>query len=177
MMPNENCLTQYDSWLTLKDGRKVFIRPIQQKDENLIIDLFKRLSPHSIYLRFLGQLNNLPKELLYQFTHINYNSDFALAGIIKEDGKDAIVGTSRYAYSSTDNVTELAVTVRDDWQHFGLGKLLLKRIVEIGKEHGIYRFGGMIEPRNKIIKQILLDLGYKVKYSLKEGAFQVEIFV
>lgn len=177
MIADENYPTQYESWFTLKDGREVFIRPILQTDENLIVDLFKKLSPHSIYLRFLGQLHDLPRDLLYQFTHINYHSDFALAGIIKEENQDAIVGTARYAYSSPDNHTELAVTVRDDWQHFGLGKSLLQRIVAIGKEHGIYCFGGMINPQNKIMMQMLAELGYKVEYSLRNGVFQVMIFV
>ena len=76
-----------------------------------------------------------------------------------------------------DNITDLAIAVRDDWQHFGLGKSLLKKIVDIGKEHGIIRFGGMMEAENKIIRQVLAELGYKVNYSLKSGFYQVEILV
>jgi len=177
MTSTENYLTQYESRLTLKNGREIFVRPIMQTDEHLIVNLFERLSPHSIYMRFLRGLPALPEDMLYRFTHINYTSEFALAGIIKEDGKDAIIAVARYAYTPHDNITDLAVAVRDDWQHFGLGKSLLKKIVEIGKEHGIYRFGGMIDPQNKLIMQILLELGYNVKYSLKSGFFQVEIQV
>lgn len=115
--------------------------------------------------------------MLYRFTHIDYSSEFALVGIIKEEGKDAIIAVARYAHTPHDILPDLAIAVRDDWHHFGLGKSLLKKLVEIGKEHGIYRFGGMIDPQNKIILQVLSELGYTVKRSMKNGFFQVEILV
>jgi acetyltransferase len=177
MTSTQDYPTQYESRLTLKNGQEIFLRPIMQTDEPLVIDLFNRLSTHSVYLRFLRHLQALPKDMLYQFTHLNYNSDFALAGIIQEDDKDAIIAVARYAYTPHDKLTELAIAVRDDWQHFGLGKPLLQKIVEIGKEHGIYRFEGMLDPQNKIIMRILVELGYQVTYSLKSGFYQVEILV
>ena len=176
-LKSSNYPTQYESWLTLKDGNKIFIRPIKQTDEHLVTDLFKRLSARSIYLRFLTRLGDLPEGMLYQFTHVNYSSEFALVGISKEDGRDAIIVIARYANSPKDNITELAVAVRDDWQHLGLGKTLLKKIVDIGKENGIYRYSGMMDTENKVIIKILLELGYKVKYSLRGGFYEVEILV
>jgi len=174
---NNNYPTQYESWLTLKNGSTVFLRPILHSDEHLVIDLFKRLSPDSVYMRFLRHLHSLPEDMVYQFTHINYSSEFALVAIIEEDEKGKIIAIARYTYSPNDNITDLAIAVRDDWQHLGLGKPLLKKIIQIGKEHGIFRFGGMIAPQNRIIRQILLELGYKVNYSMRSGFFQVEILV
>jgi acetyltransferase len=177
MTAAENYPAQYENRLTLKNGGEIFVRPIRQTDEQLIVDLFKKLSDRSIAFRFLRRLDVLSQDMLHQFTHINYNDQFALAGIVAEDGRDAIVAVARYSYSPQDNSAELAIAVRDDWQHLGLGKLLLKQVVEIGKEHGIYRFGGMIDPRNRIIMKVLVDLGYKVDYSLRSGVFEVEILV
>ena len=113
--------------------------------------------------------------MLHSFTHINYDSEFALVAVIQEDGKDAIIAVGRYAYDSKDDLADLAVAVRDDWQHLGLGKSLLARTVAIGKEQGISRFKSMMDAQNKIMRQILLELGYEVKYSLRSGFFEVEI--
>lgn len=173
----EKSPTQYESRAMLKNGEEVVIRPVWPTDEQLIVDFFNRLSPHSINLRFLRRLDVLPRELLHRFTHVDYNHEFALAGIVEEEGKHAIIATARYLYMPEDNLTELAVAVRDDWQHYGLGKLILQNVVEIGKENGISRFGGMIDPQNKIIMKILTDLGYEVKYFFRSGVFQVEIRV
>lgn len=179
---SEKYPAQYESFITLNNGAEIFLRPIKETDQPLILDLFNRLSADSVYLRFLRRLQDLPQEMLYQFTHLNYSSNFALAALVAEAGRDverayAIVAIARYAYDPHDNVTELAIAVRDDWQHLGLGKPLLKKIVDIGKEHGIYRFGGMIDPRNRIIMRMLSELGYQVKYDLKDGIFEVEILV
>lgn len=175
MTITKNYPAQYEEWFTLKNGKKIFIRPIMETDENLVIDFFERLSPQSLYLRFLTQLRALPEYMLYRFTHIDYKSEFALVGMFKENGKDAIVAIARYANTPHDNSTDLAVAVRDDWQCLGIGKALLKKVVDIGRENGIYRFEGMIHPDNKLIMQILLDLGYKLKYSPE--SFQVDIIV
>ena len=175
MNSDENYPIEYESTLLLKNEREVFIRPIMQTDDQLVIDLFNKLSRHSIYLRFLRYLNALPVDMLHRFTHIDYNSDSALVGVIKEDDREAIIAVARYLGATEDNITELAIVIRDDWQHLGLGKALLKRIVDIGREHGICRYTGMLDPENNLIRQILMELGYKVNYDLKSGMYQVEI--
>jgi len=164
---NEAYPSHYESRLTLKNGKEIFFRPILKTDGPLLVDLFNKLSPQSVYFRFLRPLHTLPEELIYHFTHINYESAFALVAVIKEDGKDTIIAVGRYAYDPQDKVTDLAVAVRDDWQYLGLGKSLLSKIITIGKENGISRFVSMISPQNDVIRQTLQNLGYEVKYSFR----------
>jgi acetyltransferase len=168
---------EHEGWLTLKDGRKIFTRPVLPTDGPLLVDLFNKLSPQSVYLRFLSNLPSLPENWVYRFTHVDYKMDFALLGLVQEDGKDAVIAVGRYAYDVHTHLTDLAVAVRDDWQHLGLGKSLLAKIVDIGKTNGISIFESLIAPQNEVIKAILTDLGYKVTYSLRSGFFLVEIHV
>jgi GNAT superfamily N-acetyltransferase len=174
---NEGYPVQYENRLTLKNGRTVFIRPILQTDGHLIVDLFNKLNDDSIYLRFLTPLNALPEDLLFRSTHIDYNKNFALAAVIQEHEKDAIIAVCRYGYDPKDNTTDLAIVVRDDWQHNGLGKLLLGEIFAIGKEHGISGFVSVIDSTNKIIKHIIRELGCEAKYSYINGSTKVTIAV
>jgi acetyltransferase len=174
---NEGYPHQYESWLTLKNGREVFLRPILETDQPLLVDLFNKLSYNSKRLRFLGYFSALSEDMLFHFTHVDYDSTFALVGIIKEDGKDAIIAVGRYAYDPDEHTTDLAIVVRDDWQHHGLGKSILVKIISIGKRHGIPRFVSLIDPENSIIKKILSEIGYEVKYSLKSGSIIAEILV
>ena len=142
---------QYESRLKLKNGAEVFLRPVMPADSQLIVDLFNKMSPRSIYFRFLRNLNALSKNMICKFTHVNYNND------------------------SDEDITDLAVAVRDDWQHLGLGKTLLKKVVDIAKEHGISRFTCMMDSRNHTIKSILSALGYNVQYFSENGVSRVEI--
>lgn len=84
---------------------------------------------------------------------------------------------ARYGYDPREKITDFAVVVRDDWQHLGIGKYLLTKILSIGKEQGISRFVSILDPDNHTMKQIVRNLGYPVKYSYKGGATQVDVFV
>lgn len=161
----------------LRDGRAVWLRPILQTDEYLIVDLLNKLSPDAIYLRFLRPVHTLPEELLHHLTHINYTTNFALAAVIEEDGRPALVAVARYGYDPTERVTDFAIVVRDDWQHGGLGKFMLARLFAIGREHGISRFVSVIDSTNRAMKQVLRELGLPVKYSYKGSATQVDVLL
>lgn len=166
---------QYESRLTLKNGREVLLRPVMRTDGHLLVDLFNRMSPQSRYLRFMTNLHALSEEMLYHFTHVDYEKEFALVGAIREDGNDAIIAVGRYARDPDEDLADLAVAVRDDWQHLGLGKSLLVKIVDIAREHGICRFKRLMDPRNDVMKHILRELGFEVKYFLQNGVCLLEI--
>jgi acetyltransferase len=169
--------TQYESRLTLKDGKEVLLRPILQTDKHLIVDLLNKLSADTVYLRFLRPVTDLPEEMLFQLTHINYESNFALVAVIEENGKDSLIAVARYGYDSAEQATDFAIAVRDDWQHLGLGKYMLGKILGIGKEHGISRFVSIIDSANHNMKLLLRTIGYTVKYFHRGGTIQVEVLV
>jgi len=174
---DENWFRQYERQLELKNGKKVFVRPILSSDEYLILDLFNKLRLDSIYTRFLTYLSTIPEDLLFQLTHIDYNKSFALVALTQDNLQESAVAVARYCYDAKDGVTDLAVTVRDDWQHNGLGKLLLSIIISIGREHGISRFISILDSKNNIIKHLIQETCLDVKYMHKGGADLVEIIV
>ncbi len=165
----------HEGRLLLRNGRAVFLRPIRPTDGLLLVDLFNRISPESRYLRFLGHITDLTEQMLYHFTHVDYVTEFALAAVVEEEGEETIIAVARYAVDAEEGIADLAVAVRDDWQRLGLGTSLLSRIIVIGKEHGICRFGSMMAPENDVVKRILRDLGYTVSYRFQDGSYRVEI--
>lgn len=173
----EHYPTHYEEQVVLKNGKSVFIRPLRETDGPLILDLFEKLGQDSIYLRFLTYLKALPEDLLFQLTHIDYSSRFAVVAVIQEAGKDAVIAVARYDYDSDKKTTDFAIVVRDDWQHGGLGKALLLKLFAIGKEHGITRLISIISPENHIMKHVLRQLGHPVKYSYAKGCTQAEISI
>lgn len=167
----------HEDRMTLGDGREVMIRPILPSDGGLLVDMFNRISPRTVHLRFLRNLDALPEAMVHQFTHIDYKTDFALVAVSEEGGREVIIAVARYAYDAREDVTDLALAVRDDWQNLGLGKSLLKRIITAGRKRGVSRFSSMMDPGNTRMEHILLDLGYEVHYSARSGFYAVEILV
>lgn len=168
---------RYEDRLMLKNGKSVFIRPLRDTDEPLILDLFGKLGHDSIYQRFLSCLKSLPEDLLFRLTHINYDSQFALVASIDDSGRDSVIAVARYCGNPGSGIADFAIVVRDDWQHIGLGKTLLLKIFAIGREHGISRFVSIIDPGNRVMKQMLRRLDCPVKYSYVKGCIQAEISV
>jgi len=168
---------KYESLLKLKDGEKILLRPIEKSDRYLLVDFFNRMSPQSVYLRFLRRLNTLPQNIINQLLIVDYHSNFALAAVAYENKEDVIIAVGRYGYDPDENSTDLAVAVRDDWHQIGLGKIMLSKVVDIAKYHGIKSFTGMMDPKNNAIKKLLQKLGYNVKYSFDSGFYKVEITI
>lgn len=166
---------QYEERIILKNGKSVFIRPLRETDEPLVLDLFGKLGLDSIYLRFLTYLKSLPEDLLFQLTHIDYSSRFAFVAVIHEAGRDAVIAVARYGYDPEKRTTDCAIVVRDDWQRCGLGKLLLSKLFAVGRQNSICCFVSVIDPENRIMKHILRELGHPVKYSYGKGCAQAEI--
>jgi len=150
---------EYEAWFTVKDGRRVFIRPIKPADQELLLDLFQRLSDHSIQMRFLGHLPGLSPELLDYLTIVNYVSDFAIVAMVVEKKEDHIIAVCRYHSDSQTNSTELAVAVRDDWQGMGLGKEMVRRLLTIARDNGIRRIEAVVDPSNAAFRKLLNALG------------------
>lgn len=175
IMTDEQCLLQYESRLPLKNGAEVLVRPVVPSDASLLIDMFNKMTQRSRYLRFMTNIQELPDGLLHQFTHLDYHASFALACVIDAGGQNEIVAVARYSDDPDEHCADLGVAVRDDWQHLGIGKSLLSKIITIGREHGISRFGSMMDPQNDIMKKTLRELGYQVHFFFREGSYQVEI--
>ena len=168
--------SRYEAWVTLRDETKVFLRPVKTTDGPLLLELFKKLSPSSVTLRFLSPMHNLPENLVYQFTHVDYKKDFGLIALIDIGNSSTIIGVGRYAYYPETEKPELAVVVRDDWQTKGLGSILLIRVINIGRENGFSHFGATIAPENQTIMNIFKRSGYDWKiYRREQGVYYIEI--
>lgn len=167
--------SKYECRFTLKNKEDILIRPLKAADRPLLQGLFDRLSERSRYFRFLMNMRFFPKHMLDQLVDMDYDAKFALAGVVKENGGDAVVAVARYAYSQADGFAELAITVRDDFQNLGLGTHMLKLITDIGSEHGYHRFTGIIEPGNKAI--LHLAAAYDPNFVIKDNAYYVEFTV
>src|SRR5690606_12069221 len=113
-----------------KDSSAVTIRPIRFTDTDMEAEFMHRLSPATKHFRFLGGMRELSPELLKSFCNVDGHYSMAFVATILEDGKEIEIGVSRYAPNANEDVREMAVTVADEWQHHGIGKLLTEKLIE-----------------------------------------------
>jgi GNAT superfamily N-acetyltransferase len=140
-----------ESDFTLKDGTVVRIRPIRPEDDHALIEIFKHLSPQTVYQRFFQALPELSPGMARYLSNVNYTNRMAL---VAEAGGQAI-GVGRYERTGDPEVADLGLVVLDEWQNLGLGRILLQEILKAGKSNGILRFRADVLAENRRMLRLL----------------------
>jgi GNAT superfamily N-acetyltransferase len=149
----------------LADGTVVFVRPIRREDAALIRGGFERLSPESRYRRFFGAITHLTDDVLEYLTNVDGVDHVAfVAGQVSLDLKtERGLGVARFVRLADEpEVAEAAVTVVDDMQRKGLGRVLLATLADAARERGIKRFRGEVLRANGPMQQILSDVAARM---------------
>jgi acetyltransferase len=145
------------------DGRRIFIRPVKPEDAPLFTELFKVLSPTTIYYRFFGMLKELRPEMLARFTQIDYDREIALVAIDEDSQTDRMLGVARIIGDPDGKTGEFAVLVGDAWQGKGIGSNLLEKCLSIAEKRGFETVHGAVLHGN----QNMLALGKKLGFDIK----------
>ncbi len=150
----------------LADGTEVLLRPIRADDKDSLQESFDRLSPESRYRRFFTAMPKLPQgwaENLTDVDHRNHRAWVVIdpAGHTEIEGADgAGIAVGRMVVDPDDpTVAEAAVTVLDDYQHRGIGRLLLDAIVSTAALAGIERIRAETMTDNRGMIELMKDLG------------------
>lgn len=116
--------------VTLRDGRRVTIRPIRRGDTERTAEFIDRLSATSKHALFLGGIARLSDAELRRLCDPDDGRDMAFIATAEEHGAAREVGICRYAGADSVTGAEISVAVADDYQHQGLGKTLLRRLID-----------------------------------------------
>lgn len=148
--------------VALRDGRRVVIRPIRRDDVAHNAAFLEGLSPPSKHFLFLGGISRLSDAELQRLCDPDYDHDMAyiaLAADASTSSGDRQVGVCRYAGADAADA-EISVAVADDWQHQGLGQILLRRLIHHARAHGIRRLYSMDAANNDRMRRLALHLGF-----------------
>jgi GNAT superfamily N-acetyltransferase len=145
----------------LRDGTRVLVRPLVPDDAQGEREFLESLSPESRRFRFLGQIGHPTEEMIFRLTHVDSPRDIAFAATARVDGRELIVGVSRYGASADGSECECAITVRDDWQHRGVGTLLLSHLLQVAKARGIKRMWSIDAATNTRMDELARFFGFE----------------
>ena len=161
--------------VTLRDGTEVTIRAIVPEDAPLLQELVRRLSPESIFLRFLTRLKELGRPQAERLANVDYQSQMALVATLGPD----VIGVARYApaMDGVPGMAEAAVVVEDAYQSRGLGTLLLMRLSDYAREHGVVAFVASIHASNDRIMRFITRSGLRTESRIEAGLWEVRVYL
>ena len=155
--PNE-----YEFRDQLADGRPVLIRPIRPEDEKLHLELFHSLSRQTNYYRFFSYRRHLTHEQAARFTQIDYDREMAIIALIEENGRQRSIGVNRLTYQPRYDKYEFAIVVADAYQGLGVGRILMRRLLEIARDRRIRRIYGVVLAENQKMIEFCRAFGFVV---------------
>lgn len=162
----------------LRNGADVLIRPIRPDDALRLQDSFVRMSPETIYDRFLGAKQHLSDREARQLSRLDYDRHMALIATVDPESEDAgaIIGVARYhTLEAEPGCAEFAIVVGDPYQRLGLGTLLMKRLIDYAFAHGIRTFLGITHPDNNRLIRFVYRSGLPVERTFNAGLVELRI--
>jgi RimJ/RimL family protein N-acetyltransferase len=146
----------------LPDGTQVLLRPIQPSDRDDVARQFARMSPDSRFRRFFTGIRELTPEMLDHLTLVDGVDHYALVATVEsldlklEEG----IGVARFVrLASEPDIAEAAVTVVDDYQGRGVGRLLLTTLVAAAQARSVRKFRGEVLVSNEPMRRLLEGAG------------------
>lgn len=166
---------QYEVCATAKSGLRLLIRPIQPEDAELFVELFKTLSPTSVYYRFFRHMRMLSPEMLAILTQVDYDRHMALVAIDLSSTPERMLGVARIIADPDLSHTEFSIMIGDPWQGQGVGAQLLLNLLKVAKEQGVEKVWGTVLPGNTHMQNLGKKFGFSIKYNSEEGSYDLTI--
>lgn len=165
---------------TSKLGVELAIRHITPDDAKLLVELYGRLSPRTLELRFATIMINIPIERVIEesarLATLNHDHADALIALLNEDGEERIVAVARLA--GADHIqAEFALLVRDDFQGHGVGSYMLDLLFQVALVRGLRYLKASVLAENTAMLRLIRRSGFPYHMHTSHGESDVTIYL
>jgi acetyltransferase len=147
--------------LEVKDGWRVFVRPIRPEDEPLIHGFLRHVTSHDLRLRFFAPMKEFSHEFVARLTQLDYAR--AMAFVAFDEVTNELLGVVRIHSDSIYENGEYAILLRSDLKGRGLGWALMQMIIEYARSEGLKAIFGDVLTENTVMLAMCRNLGFEVK--------------
>jgi acetyltransferase len=166
--------SQWQRHIEVKDGWRIFARPIRPEDEPLIHAMLRHVTSHDLRLRFFGPMKEFSHEFIARLTQLDYAR--AMAFVALEEATGEIVGVVRIHSDSIYETGEYAILLRSDLKGSGLGWTLMRLIIEYARAEGLKTIWGDVLAENTVMLEMCRSLGFEVKVdSVAHDIYRVKL--
>ncbi|MEU3949229.1 GNAT family N-acetyltransferase [Streptomyces sp. NPDC029526] len=151
--------------LTLAEGRDVTVRRADTSDVPAAREMHRRCSPRTLRMRYHGPVGDADRYLRHL---LGPRFGRTLAA---QTASGRIVGLGHLLWDGDE--TEVALIVEDAWQHRGIGRELLSRLVTMAAEAGCAQVYAVTQASNTGMVAAMRGLGLPLDYRIEEGTLVI----
>ena len=160
-----------ENHVTLRDGEKVFLRPLKPEDAALYPDFLAEVTPDDLRLRFFAPMREVSPELIDKLIH--YDPEHAMAFIAIAEASGRMLGVVRLHDDPNGEGGEFAILLRSQLKGHGLGWLMMKHMIAYAQEKGLDTVHGQVLAENATMLQMCVELGFQVVEDASERGVKV----
>jgi GNAT superfamily N-acetyltransferase len=169
-------LADYHDRETLPGGQRLRLRAIRPSDRSRLREEFLKLSKATVRDRFFAIKQDLtPAELKY-LTEVDFEHHVALVAELETDTGLRPVAVGRLVRrTERPDHSEIAITVVDEMQGKGIGKVMLDRLIGCAREIGVSRVDASVLAENTRMLKLIGKTGLAFESSLEDGIRTISV--
>lgn len=153
-------LSPWSAQLQTRSGVKLNIRPVSPDDEQRLLEFFQEVSPEDLRYRFLTAVPQVRANLVRGLIDVDHSCTEHFLAF--DAATDTLVATAMVAAEPTLARAEVAIVVRADHKHLGVGWTLLEHMADYAAARGIKRLESIESWANREAITLEREAGFTV---------------
>lgn len=154
--------------IILCDGTRVFLRPENPSDLDMLKAMFLNLSEDT---RRLLPIPITEERIEGWITNLDYKKALPIVAItIEPQGQERIISVASLNFYSSDafkHKTEFGITIHDDYQNRGLGTILTNHVIDIARQMSLKKVYLRVVTENERAIHVYKKCGFHIEGELK----------
>ncbi|MBN9453353.1 MAG: GNAT family N-acetyltransferase [Bosea sp.] len=147
-------------YLSTRAGFRFLVRPARPDDEAGLADFFTHVTPEDLRFRFLTTVREVGHDRLANMTKIQDGQTENFIAFT-DDGK-TIIAAGMLACDAALEKGEVAISIRREYKHRGVGWELLRHICEFAEGKGLKSVESLEDRQNHEAIEIEREQGFEI---------------
>jgi L-amino acid N-acyltransferase YncA len=156
----------YRKFSTLKNGKRVMFRFLNEQDREGLIQMFQEAPGEDT--RFLKQDVKDLKLVNYWVDHINYRKVLPLVGVDLENNKIIADATLHRGKHAAKHIGEIRIFVSRSFRNLGLGSLMLEELLNLALQENLMWVKAEVLAEHKKVFKAFRSKGFEMKCTLDD---------
>lgn len=156
----------YRKFVTLKNGKRVMFRFLNEQDREGLIQLFQEAPEEDT--RFLKQDVKDQKLVNYWVDQINYRKVLPLVAVELEDNRLVADATLHRGKHAAKHIGEVRIFVSRGFRNLGLGSLMLDELIHLAFQENLLLLRAEVLAEHKKVIKAFRTKGFEIKAHLDD---------